>query len=68
MFEVQQFTVCDGWVNTWSIGDEPERFETRKDAKTELGIYLVDCLNAVLDGHLTDAPTLIEFRIVEVTE
>lgn len=68
MFEVQQFTECDGWVNTWSIGDEPERFETREDAKAELGIYFVDCLDAVLDGFMTDAPNLNEFRIVEVTE
>ena len=68
MFEVQQYTYADGWINTWSIGDDPERFETKQDAKAELGIYFIDCINAVLDGNMADAPIITDYRIVEVAE
>ena len=37
IYEVQHFTLCDGWINTWSDisedGDEtPSLFETEEEA------------------------------------
>lgn len=25
-WEVQMFTLCDGWVNTWLVDDDAEQF------------------------------------------
>lgn len=45
-WEVAHFTLCDGWVNTWSIlanGEEvPETFETQGSAQEALDEFLSD--------------------------
>jgi len=71
MFEVQQLTICDGWINTWiNWGDDgkptPEKFKTFSDASMELDDFLHDMEIEYELGNI-DSPYLRdEFRIVEV--
>ena len=44
-YEVQHFTLCDGWVNSWIVhqpdgSSAPETFATRGDAETALADFL----------------------------
>ena len=44
-YEVQHFTLCDGWINTWSVIDEnglskPTVFNTYQEARQELNSLL----------------------------
>jgi hypothetical protein len=32
LYEVQTYTLCDGWINTWTVDDKPETFECYEDA------------------------------------
>lgn len=45
-YEVQHFTICDGWVNTWSLCAEdgtpqPETFATSHQAHAALNDFLL---------------------------
>ena len=42
MYQVEQFTLCDGWVNTWHIDDKPHVFKTRDEAILELAEFFSD--------------------------
>jgi len=71
MFEVQQFTICNGWVNTWVEYDDeneevPLRFDTYQEAEEELENNLLDCLKEFQRGNISDPYDRDEFRIVEV--
>jgi hypothetical protein len=69
-YEVQEYTLCDGWVNNWSHtqdgSNEPTQFISREGAQAELDWFLKDCLEEVKAGNMADAPSLEDFRIVEV--
>jgi hypothetical protein len=69
-WEVQTYTICDGWINTWSIEEngvsKPETFATRDEAAKVLRDYMADCLLAVQDGDMKDVPSMEEFQIVFV--
>ena len=55
MFEVQTYTLCDGYVNTWLDGnDNPIQYSTRKQALSDLRDYFADCQGAVDDGEILD--------------
>lgn len=77
-YEIQTFTLCDGWTNTWSIveqvGDDtytniPETFATEAEARQALDEFLEE-IQAEIDagqrapdeGYSPD-----EFRIVPVS-
>ena len=71
-YEVQTWTLCDGWVNTWTVlderGSEPETISTRKEAQAALDEFLLDIQSEIDAGqrdpeHGYDAS---EFRIVPV--
>lgn len=58
-YEIQTYTLCDGWVNTWNIVDTeghewPVTFRTRKEAEDELEGYLEELREAVEWGELED--------------
>ena len=54
-YEIQTFTLCDGWVNTWTDNDElPVTFETLDEAENELKDYLEDLRLETYNGTLTD--------------
>ena len=71
-YEVQEFTLCGGWTNTWSSEDEsgnstPSVFDSKVDAESELDWFLQEMLEAVEEGNMEDVPDREDFRIVEVS-
>tara|TARA_R110000803_G_scaffold61535_4_gene121407 strand:+ start:3645 stop:3857 length:213 start_codon:yes stop_codon:yes gene_type:complete len=66
MYQVEQFTLCDGWVNTWHIDDKPHVFKTRDEAILELAEFFSDMTEDYEAGFLSDPVNHKEFRIVEV--
>ena len=55
MYEVQTYTFCDGYVNTWQNADDtPRQYATRKQAMADLRDYFVDNRAAVDDGEILD--------------
>jgi hypothetical protein len=65
-YEVQHYTLCDGWVNTWHVNDELEYFETFEDAIIELDCFLADTQEDFEAGYLESPYKRSEFKIVEV--
>jgi len=70
-YEVQQNTICDGWVNTWHEWDDgnneiPMRFDTYEEAEVELMEYLNDYRKAYECGDIESPENPEDFRIVEV--
>ena len=35
-YEIQHFTICDGWINAWTVDGKPEYFESYKQAEKYL--------------------------------
>lgn len=72
-YEVQHFTLCDGWVNTWRIEAEdghgfPETFSTREAAEAALEEFFTDIAAGMAADHLaadTEHPREA-YRIAEV--
>ena len=42
MYEVQTYTLCDGWTNTWRVNDELEFFDSFAEAVDALDDHLLD--------------------------
>lgn len=70
---VQQFTLCDGWVNTWFVcnedgGSGPETFATEAEAQAALDEYLADIDEEITLGlrGADEGCDPDEFRIVKV--
>ena len=42
MYEIQTFTLCDGWVNTWHTNGKPTVFKSFSEALDELDEHLAD--------------------------
>ena len=71
MFEIQHYTICDGWINTWTICDDevnerPERFQSYDEALIALNEYLEDMKFEYKAGNIEDLYTEDQFRIKEV--
>lgn len=58
-FEVQTNTLCQGWVNCWSIDDKPETFPTVEAAQAAIVEYENERLQEGLDND-------DELRVAEV--
>ena len=70
-YEVQQYTLCDGWINTWSDYDEdgnetPSTYDSFEDALNELDSFLDDEQEAFEEGNIESPYDRDEFRIAEV--
>ena len=70
-YEVQHFTLCQGWINTWTNFDDcmqenPTVFETRDCAQASLDEFLADELQSFKDGHIASPSDPAHYRIVEV--
>ena len=59
-YEVQTWTLCDGWINTWSMTQEVEDnifievheiFATRKEAQQALDEFLSDIQDEIDAGQ-----------------
>ena len=71
LFEIQQNTICDGWVNTWHYTDEynqdhPMTFKNKESAEFELAWFLTNMIEEYEAGNLSDYPEVSQFRIAEV--
>ena len=70
-YEIQQHTICDGWVNTWRIEHldgsvEYETFETYDEACAALEEYLFEIWEEICAGQSRpDAHNPEMYRIAE---
>jgi hypothetical protein len=60
-WEILTFTLCDGWVNTWTVmeagkPERPETFASREYAEQALAAYLEEARIAAEAGDLAEAP------------
>lgn len=68
-YEVQHYTLCQGWINTWHEYDDdnneiPIVFDTYEDAAEELSQHLHDCDMAYKRCDIESPYHPSEFRIV----
>ena len=66
MYQVEQFTLCDGWVNTWHEDGKPLLFKTWPNAVFELALFYSDMAEAYEDGQIDTPIKANDYRIVEV--
>lgn len=55
VFEIQHFTLCDGWANTWTVHhedgtSEPERFASKAEAQAALDEFLGEIAEEIAIG------------------
>jgi hypothetical protein len=72
-FEVQHYTLCDGWINTWrdinERGEEtPSIYWTYTEALDELTDFLAQEHEAFAEGNIDSMYDINEFRIMEITD
>ena len=66
-WEVQEYTVIDGWINTWHDGNEYSlRFSTEEEAQMELTNYLRDMNRAYKKGDIAAPYNRENFKIVNI--
>lgn len=73
-YEVQQFTLCDGWVNTWRIehadgSSEPETFASEHEAQAALDEFLAEIEAEIASGERApdEGYDRDEFRVVKIS-
>ena len=71
-YEVQQFTLCQGWINTWAVlhedgYSEPETFATEADAEAAIIEFLDEIEEEIVVGQRSrdEGYSRDEFRIVK---
>lgn len=71
VFEIQTFTLCDGWVNTWTVHhedgtSEPERFATKAEAEAALDEFFAEIAEEIALGirEADNGYDVEDFRIV----
>jgi hypothetical protein len=70
-YEIQTYTICDGWVNTWGIEQDngeskPEYFDSYEDAIDALDDFFDEVHEAYQQGWIKTKYRPEEFRIVEI--
>jgi hypothetical protein len=72
-YEIQEYTFCEGWVNTWSTWEKPdgsdehpETFTTEKEAQEALDDFLAEVNESVENGEMEFGYDPEDFRIEEV--
>jgi len=43
-FEVQTYTICEGWKNLWTVDGQTETFDSHEDAEHSVKEHLKECL------------------------
>ena len=70
LYEVQEWTLCDGWVNVWTHEQDgshaPTYFTSEKAAQDELDWFFQEMEEEVNAGNMEDVPERDSFRIVAV--
>jgi hypothetical protein len=67
-YVVEHQTLCDGWINTWSVDDEPEVFNSYEEAERALDWFLKEEKKAFKRGEIDNMYEADEFRITEIKE
>lgn len=62
-YEIQHFTLADGWVNTWSQDGKPETFPTEAAANDALDDFLTEVEASIAVGDMEGGYDRSEFRI-----
>ena len=44
-FEVQHFTLCDGWINCWTEDEKPLTFASYAEAEADLDYFLCNAVD-----------------------
>lgn len=72
-FEVQHFTLADGWINTWIYIDENDEesiciFDSYEEANSALNDFFEDTKIAIAEGNIPEdcSYSSEEFRIVKL--
>lgn len=72
-WEIQQYTLCDGWANTWTVHhddgrSEPETFASHREAQDALDEFLIEIDEEIEAGQRAPDEGFSdeEFRIVRV--
>lgn len=67
-WEVQHYTLCDGWTNTWMVDDEKQTFESEAEAQAALDEFFEDTDLAITAGDISHdgGYSREEFRIVHI--
>jgi len=63
---IETYTLCDGWINTWSDDDGPTVFNSKQDAEAELAYFLQDEKQEYKNGNIAGLSDPDDFRIMEV--
>jgi hypothetical protein len=67
MYQIETFTICDGWVNMWQDDDgTPVVFTTEVAALAELNEFLEDTKDAFDCGHLDSPYDSSDYRIAKL--
>ena len=67
-YVVEHQTLCDGWINTWSVDDKPEVFDSYDEAERSLDSFLNEEKKAFKRGEIDNMYEADEFRITELEE
>lgn len=73
-WEVQQQTLCQGWVNTWSeeVDGEsrPLRYDSKVEAETDLFAFIIEIDLEIAAGERDpdNGYDPEDFRVIEVAE
>lgn len=51
VFEVQTYTFCQGWINCWTVDDQPQYFPTEQAAQAEIIEFLSDIDAEIVAGR-----------------
>jgi len=77
LYEVQTYTLCDGWLNTWTISEKVSRntytetletFSTREQAQQALDEFLSDIQEEIAAGQrgVDEGYDRDDYRVAEV--
>lgn len=66
MYQIETFTLCNGWTNTWHEDDKTLVFKTEYAAIGELNDFLKDAEDAYLNGDLDSPYNACEYRVTKI--
>lgn len=73
-YEVQHYTLCGGWINTWLICEAgietPHIFDNKEEAQAELDEFFADIKAEIKRGERApdEGYSADEFRITAIKE
>jgi hypothetical protein len=70
MFEVQHYTLCNGWINCWTETNEegvetPSIYTTYTEALEALTDFFAQEHEAFVEGNIESMYDINDFRIME---